>query len=143
MRLTLHCHDQWPQQPQLQADLAKIFTSDQLQPLQAAVAAGDWLLTARFNDRDLAAALLRVQGEQAVLCQLQVREITRRRGIGRFVLDEAQQLAAAAGAAELQLLGVTASEAQAFAQACGFQPPAYRLALTKASIKPSSDSSPD
>lgn len=143
MRLSLHCHRHWPEQPQLLADLSKIFSPEQLPQLLDAVTAGGCLLTARFNERELAGALLEVNAPQARLSLLQVREVTRRRGVGRFLLDEARQLAADAGAAELQLLGVVGEEAQAFAQACGFQPPAYRLALTKASIKPSSASSPD
>jgi GNAT superfamily N-acetyltransferase len=142
MRLSLHCHHQWPQQQQLLIDLAKIFTSDQLTQLQAAVTAGACLLTARFNDRELAGALLILAGEQAQLSQLQVREITQRRGVGRFVVDEAAKIAADGGALSLQLVGVESAQAQAFAQACGFLAADHQQALTKRPIKPSSASNP-
>ena len=142
MRLSLHCHHHWPQQPQLLADLAKIFSPEQLQQLLAAVMAGGCLLTARFNERELAGALLQVDASQAQLSLLQVREVTRRRGVGRFLVDEAAHMAAASGASALQLVGVAGAPAEAFAQACGCQPPAYWLALTKPAINPSSASSP-
>ena len=58
MRLSLHCHRHWPEQPQLLADLNKIFSPEQLQQLLDAVTAGGCLLTARFNERELAGALL-------------------------------------------------------------------------------------
>ncbi len=143
MRLSLHCHRHWPEQPQLLADLNKIFSPEQLQQLLDAVTAGGCLLTARFNERELAGALLEVDAPQAQLSLLQVREVTRRRGVGRFLVAEAAQMAAASGATALQLVGVAGAPAEAFALACGCQPPAYWLPLISAAIKPSSASSPD
>ncbi len=55
------------------------------------------LVTASFNSRLLGAALLEKQAERWLLSHLCVREITRKRGVARRLLDEATRLAGEAG----------------------------------------------
>lgn len=129
MRLTVFRFDQWPREAALLADLGKLYDAPALAALAAAVNAGKPLITARFNDHHLAAALLELDGEPARLSQLVVREVTRRRGVGRFLVDEAAAIAAEAGAQRLQLAAVEGDAAAAFAAACGFTGEGYTLAL--------------
>ncbi len=92
-------------------DLAKIFAdapawlllphSDAEALIQAALAEGN-LIAGRFNDRLLGAALLRRDTRHWQLSHLCVRKITRRRGVGRRIIDEARRMAADAGQ-DLQL----------------------------------------
>ncbi|MHB0765720.1 aspartate 1-decarboxylase autocleavage activator PanM [Stutzerimonas sp. NM35] len=87
-------------------DLAKIFADAPawlLAPhanaealIQAALADGS-LIAGRFNDRLLGAALLRRDTRHWRLSHLCVRKITRRRGVGKRIIDEARRLAAEAG----------------------------------------------
>lgn len=64
--------------------------------IEAGLKAGQ-LIGGRFNDRLLGAALLQ-RGEQTWrLSHLCVRRITRQRGVGQRLLDEAQRLAREAG----------------------------------------------
>lgn len=46
------------------------------------------LYAARFNDRLLAALRLEISGRQAIVSQLVVREVTRRRGVGKYLLAD-------------------------------------------------------
>lgn len=62
------------------------------------------LLTGRFNDRLLGAALLHGGSDAWRLSHLCVRSITRHRGVARRLLDEATRLAREAGC-ELRLQG--------------------------------------
>lgn len=92
-------------------DLAKIFAdapawllaphADAEALIQAALADSS-LIAGRFNDRLLGAALLRRDTRHWQLSHLCVRKVTRRRGVGRRILDEAQRMAAEAGQ-DLQL----------------------------------------
>ncbi len=54
-------------------------------------------MTARFNSRLLGAALLDKQTERWLLSHLCVRELTRKRGVARRLVDEASRLASEAG----------------------------------------------
>ena len=86
-------------------DLAKIYAdapawllaphADAEAMLRAALADGS-LIVGRFNDRLLGAALLRRDTPHWQLSHLCVRKVTRRRGVGRRIIDEAQRLAAEA-----------------------------------------------
>ncbi|NPZ82796.1 acetyl-CoA sensor PanZ family protein, partial [Pseudomonas aeruginosa] len=79
-------------------DLAKIYAdapdwlfaphADGAALVAAGLAAGE-LIAGRFNDRLLGAALLRRGGDAWQLSHLCVRGITRGRGVGRRLLDEA------------------------------------------------------
>lgn len=55
------------------------------------------LVTGRFNGRLLGAALLEKQAERWLLSHLCVRELTRKRGVARRILEEATRLASSAG----------------------------------------------
>jgi len=92
--------------PQDLVDLAKIFAdapawllaphTDAEALIQTALADGS-LIAGRFNDRLLGAALLRRDTQHWQLSHLCVRKITRRRGVGKRIIDEARRLAAEAG----------------------------------------------
>ena len=55
------------------------------------------LIAVRFNDRLLGAALLERGEDHWRLSHLCVRKVTRKRGVGRRILDEARRLAREAG----------------------------------------------
>ena len=55
------------------------------------------LIAGRFNDRLLGAALLQRGDTHWRLSHLCVRKVTRKRGVGRRILDEARRLAREAG----------------------------------------------
>ena len=92
--------------PQDLTDLAKIYADAPewlLTPyasadaLIAAALADGSLIAGRFNDRLLGAALLQ-RGDQAWrLSHLCVRKLTRKRGVGRRLLEETQRQASEAG----------------------------------------------
>ena len=92
--------------PQDRSDLAKVYAdapawllepyADATALIEAGLARGE-LLTGRFNDRLLGAALLQRGENHWRLSHLCVRGLTRQRGVGRRLLDEAQRLAAADG----------------------------------------------
>lgn len=87
-------------------DLAKIYAdapnwllaphADAYALISAAIASGS-LIAGRFNDRLLGAAILTASQDDWHLSHLCVRRITRQRGVGRRLLDEAQRLANEAG----------------------------------------------
>ena len=60
------------------------------------------LVAGRFNDHLLGAALLRRNTPHWQLSHLCVRKITRKRGVGRRIIDEARRMATEAGQ-DLQL----------------------------------------
>ncbi|RCU50968.1 GNAT family N-acetyltransferase [Corallincola luteus] len=70
----------------MRTDLAKLFTPEQLEQLeeQAAEAGVHWVL-AKFNGRYIGAGLFNLQA--ASLIGLTVRDVTRRRGVGRLLID--------------------------------------------------------
>ncbi|MGL5757654.1 aspartate 1-decarboxylase autocleavage activator PanM [Plesiomonas sp.] len=84
--------------PADQADLAKLWPHAQVQEWQQAIQPDNGLLIARFNDRILAGVKLSAQpicgqsiaGElkTAELHDLCVRVATRRRGVGRYLLQQ-------------------------------------------------------
>lgn len=69
-------------------DLDKTCEGDK-QWLHDALASGDWLIGGRFNDRLVAAFLLKNAENHWQLQHLQVRAITRRRGVARQTLRSA------------------------------------------------------
>ena len=46
------------------------------------------IYAARFNDRLLGAVRVTLSGTQAALDSLRVRDVTRRRGVGQYLLEE-------------------------------------------------------
>ncbi|WGK57518.1 aspartate 1-decarboxylase autocleavage activator PanM [Pantoea sp. SS70] len=103
-------------------DLAKVWPEIDIVQLEAQLSDTQRLYAARFNDRLLAALQLTLSGTQGKITHLNVREVTRRRGVGQYLLEEtiAQNNALADwwiaddGDADQ---GVRA----AFMQACGFR----------------------
>ncbi|AJJ10014.1 hypothetical protein CH64_2819 [Yersinia rohdei] len=69
-------------------DLAKIWPEEQPSVWQTWINAGKPLFAARFNERLLGAVKVEVDGQQAELQDLCVREVTRRRGVGLYLLEE-------------------------------------------------------
>jgi GNAT superfamily N-acetyltransferase len=88
--------------PQDRIDLTKIFAdaptwllapyADTAALIEAALANGS-LIAGRFNDRLLGAAILQRDEQHWRLSHLCVRKITRRRGVGKRIIEESQRLA--------------------------------------------------
>jgi GNAT superfamily N-acetyltransferase len=103
-------------------DLAKVWPQIDITQLEVELSETQRLYAARFNDRLLAALQLTISGTLGKITHLNVREVTRRRGVGQYLLEEtvAQNSALADwwiaddGDADQ---GVRA----AFMQACGFR----------------------
>lgn len=129
MRLTILTIDEL--NTQLLIDLEKLFQDegyDQARLSQAFADRDDncsWWV-ARFNDRHLAAAKVIQQADSATIAALKVRDFTRRRGIGRFLLHQLEAWASKAGLKSLIIDGNLAAPENrpALAQflvACGYQ----------------------
>lgn len=86
MRLTIERLTQLSHHDRL--DLAKIWLDDDLTQLEPTLNDVQHLYVARFNDRLLGAVLLTVNGSEGVLSKLEIREATRRRGVGQYLLQE-------------------------------------------------------
>ncbi|UVE18198.1 PanM family protein [Pseudomonas sp. LS44] len=108
-------------------DLAKIYADapawllapyTDAQALIAAGLAAGTLLSGRFNDRLLGAALLESGSVHWRLSHLCVRTLTRKRGVGRRLLDEAQRIAREAGRPLHLAAPVEHLECQALAARC-------------------------
>jgi len=69
-------------------DLGKIWPEKNIAALEGSLDEQHRLYAARFNDRLLAALRLEISGVQGKLYDLQVREVTRRRGVGQYLLEE-------------------------------------------------------
>lgn len=103
-------------------DLGKIWLDVNLDELEATLSENHRLYAARFNERLLAAVKLNIRGTQGELTRLEVREVTRRRGVGRYLVEEviAQNSSishwwiADDGKGEQQVIA-------AFMQSCGFR----------------------
>ncbi|MBU4682862.1 aspartate 1-decarboxylase autocleavage activator PanM [Cedecea davisae] len=80
------------------------------------------IYAAKFNDRLLGAVRVTLTGSQGALDSLRVREITRRRGVGQYLLEEVMQDNAEINHWWLADVGVEDREAMAaFMQASGFR----------------------
>lgn len=69
-----------------QIDLGKIWPENTAVPLD--LSENKRLYAAKFNDRLLGAVLVMLSGTQGVLTALSVREVTRRRGVGQYLVEE-------------------------------------------------------
>jgi GNAT superfamily N-acetyltransferase len=67
-------------------DLAKVWP--EYSPASLQVDETHHIYAARFNDRLLAAVRVTLLGTQGALDSLRVRDVTRRRGVGKYLLDE-------------------------------------------------------
>ncbi|PIJ51240.1 GNAT family N-acetyltransferase [Erwinia sp. OLTSP20] len=74
--------------PEDLADLRKIWPHTDIASLTATLSEQSQLYAARFNDRLLAALQLDVSGTLGRIQQLAVRDVTRRRGVGKYLLQE-------------------------------------------------------
>lgn len=103
-------------------DLGKIWPGVDVDALEKKLNENHRLYAARFNERLLAAVELNIRGTHGELSRLEVREVTRRRGVGSYLIEEViaqnpsltQWWIADDGTADQQALA-------AFMQACGFR----------------------
>ena len=99
-------------------DLAKIWPEQTESDWQASLQNNRALFAAVFNERILGAVKIRLDGNQAELSDLLVREVTRRRGVGLYLMEDVQ--------AQLPQVESWTMKADpepvldAFMQACGF-----------------------
>lgn len=69
-------------------DVKKIWPDVEPDVLAAELSEHRQLYAARFNQRLLAAVRVTITGTQGRLSQLEVREVTRRRGVGLYLIEE-------------------------------------------------------
>ena len=114
---------------QLLIDLKKIYTpawSDtQLtdEALNALITQNQLsLYVAMFNQRHIAAAQLTIEANQARVNNFVVRDLTRRRGVGKYLLAQLEATAQQQGAAEISvILSETEQAFSGFLVAMGYQ----------------------
>jgi len=106
-------------------DLSKVWPEKDIAALEKQLNDQHQLYAARFNDRLLGALRLEITGAEGKIFDLQVREVTRRRGVGHYLLAETlvqnpsidHWWIANDGSEQPQVI-------TAFMQASGFQPEA-------------------
>jgi ribosomal protein S18 acetylase RimI-like enzyme len=104
-------------------DLAKIWPDQYPADWKQWVNDGKPLFAARFNERLLGAVKVTVVDQQAELQDLSVREVTRRRGVGLYLIEETLRQLPAVQHWQLKDEQVTAANHGAmdsFMHACGF-----------------------
>ncbi len=117
MKLTIIRLQHFSEQDRL--DLAKIWPEYDIDTL--ALDDNHRIYAARFNERLLGAVRVTLAGTQATLDSLRVREITRRRGVGQYLLEETLADNAQASSWWMADIGVEDRGAMAaFMQALGF-----------------------
>lgn len=72
-------------------DLAKIWPEQTESDWQSWLAQGNMLFAARFNERLLGALKVSMQADVATLHDISVREVTRRRGVGLYLVDDTRR----------------------------------------------------
>ncbi|WON77173.1 aspartate 1-decarboxylase autocleavage activator PanM [Serratia sp. UGAL515B_01] len=105
-------------------DLGKIWPHQQPEQWQIWLKDGKALFAARFNDRLLGAVKVDLQGDTAQLHDLMVREVTRRRGVGLYLVQDPQRQLPQVSHWQLSTTGLAPRErggVNNFMQACGFQ----------------------
>ncbi|MFC0226008.1 aspartate 1-decarboxylase autocleavage activator PanM [Serratia aquatilis] len=110
--------------PQDVIDLGKIWPHQQPAQWQVWLDNGKALFAARFNDRLLGAVKIDLQGDCAHLHDLMVREVTRRRGVGLYLVQDAQRQLPQVLHWQLSTAGLAPrerGEVENFMRACGFQ----------------------
>lgn len=70
------------------SDIKKIWPQTETEVLEAQLDEQHQLYVARFNERLLAAVRVTLAGGNGQLSQLEVREVTRRRGVGLYLVEE-------------------------------------------------------
>ncbi|HGF6560837.1 aspartate 1-decarboxylase autocleavage activator PanM [Providencia sp. PROV188] len=106
-------------------DLSKIWLDQSRTQLEQNLESGVRFYGARFNERLLAAAKVVIYQQQGTICDFNVREITRRRGVGLYLLQEIFRQQPEIRHWIFDLQGVEPQNKIAlekFLVACGFQP---------------------
>jgi len=100
-------------------DLAKIWP--EYSPASLHIDDTHRIYAARFNDRLLAAVRVTLRGTEGVLDSLRVRDVTRRRGVGQYLVEEVMRDNPAMTSWWIADIGVEDRAVMvAFAQALGF-----------------------
>ena len=108
--------------PQDQIDLAKIWPNEDIAALEKSLSENQRLYAARFNERLLGALKLEIVGAQGKISQLEVREVTRRRGVGQYLMEETMAQNGSVSSWWVADDGsANQGERAAFMQACGFR----------------------
>lgn len=108
--------------PQDRIDLAKIWPELAIADLENRLDENHRLYAARFNDRLLAALQLEITGTQGKVQALNVRDVTRRRGVGKYLLEETMAQNTALADWWIADDGSAGQSVRAaFMQACGFR----------------------
>ncbi|QUY46824.1 aspartate 1-decarboxylase autocleavage activator PanM [Serratia plymuthica] len=109
--------------PQDLIDLGKIWPQQQPQQWQSWLDGDRALFAARFNERLLGAVKIALDGDNAQLQDLLVREVTRRRGVGLYLVQDMQRQLPQVAHWQLSTAGLTPrerGEVDNFMRACGF-----------------------
>ncbi|MDT3414150.1 aspartate 1-decarboxylase autocleavage activator PanM [Kosakonia cowanii] len=117
MKLTIIRLTSFSEQDQI--DLAKIWP--EYSPASLDIDDTHRIYAARFNDRLLAAVRVTLRGTEGVLDSLRVRDVTRRRGVGQYLVEEVMRDNPAMTSWWIADIGVEDRAVMAaFAQALGF-----------------------
>lgn len=100
-------------------DLAKIWPEQTESDWQASLQNDRALFAAVFNERILGAVKITLDGNQAELSDLLVRDVTRRRGVGLYLMEDVQ--AQLPQVKSWTMKAEPESVLDAFMQACGFR----------------------
>ncbi|AHG20479.1 acetyltransferase [Chania multitudinisentens RB-25] len=104
-------------------DLGKIWPHQQPAQWQTWLQGDKTLFAARFNERLLGAVKIDLQSDSAQLHDLMVREVTRRRGVGLYLVQDAQRQLPQVLRWQLSTAGLPPrerGEVENFMRACGF-----------------------
>ncbi|MGV8926882.1 MAG: aspartate 1-decarboxylase autocleavage activator PanM [Ewingella sp.] len=99
-------------------DLAKIWPEQIENDWQASLTDNRMLFVAVFNERILAAVKINLSGDHGELSDLLVREVTRRRGVGLYLIEDLQSQLPHIKSWKMKTDGDAVTVA--FMQACGF-----------------------
>ncbi|MBK0017667.1 aspartate 1-decarboxylase autocleavage activator PanM [Kosakonia cowanii] len=117
MKLTIIRLTSFSEQDQI--DLAKIWP--EYSPASLDIDDTHSIYAARFNDRLLAAVRVTLRGTEGALDSLRVRDVTRRRGVGQYLVEEVMRDNPAMTSWWIADIGVEDRAVMAaFAQALGF-----------------------
>lgn len=108
--------------PQDRLDLGKVWPGRDIAQLEQELNENHRLYAARFNQRLLGALRLEIRGTQGSITDIEVREVTRRRGVGQYLVEET--LAQNGSLADWWIADDGLGEQNiraAFMQACGFR----------------------
>ncbi|RJG51592.1 aspartate 1-decarboxylase autocleavage activator PanM [Motilimonas pumila] len=118
--MRLSCFQANQIEPQLLIDLTKIYNISLVQAQDLVEDANQALFVAMFNDRHIAACKIKKSGATAQLVDFTVRDLTRRRGVGKFLLSQLEQTLAAEGIRQVELTDPNQASIAAFAAAMGY-----------------------